>query len=115
MSAISALSKLKEKQKKIKEILEELKKQETEVENELSSQLQKEKKIHEELRKCRDMYLYSRLEMRLSSTSRKRKIVDEKKQAILRKIRGHEEEFEKTRKRIKYMKPKGELVSHKKL
>ena len=60
------------------------------------------------------MYLYSRLEMRLNSTSKKRKTVDEKKQAILRKIRGHEEELEKTKKRIKYMKPKGELISHKK-
>jgi uncharacterized protein (DUF3084 family) len=103
---------LKEDRKKIEELLKNLETQKKEVDEKYSSALEEENKIHEQLRKCRDTYQYSRLEMRLNILSRRRREIESQKQAIDRKIIGHREELKKTSERIEYMRPKGKLIPH---
>jgi len=109
----AAIEKLKQDQKKIEDSLKELEDQWKEVEKRYSSALDEENKIHQELRQCRDSYEYSQLELRLYPVSRRRKDLENEKQAIERRIRGHQEELVKIKARIEYMQPKGELVPHK--
>lgn len=114
MSTTSALMKLRKEKEKIEESLKVLEVQKKKIDQKYASVMEEENKIHEELRKCRDAYQYSRLEIRVNTLSRRRKDVEVKKQEIDRKIRGHQEELEKVKSRIDYMRPKGKLKSFKK-
>ena len=113
MSTTSALGKLRQEQEEIERLLMELEAEKKEIDEKYEAVVEKDNKVHAELRESRDAYQYSRLEMRVSMLSKQRKIVEEKKQEIDRKIRGHREELEKVKARIEYMRPKGKLVSYK--
>lgn len=90
--------------------MKKLEMQKKEVNEKYASLLEEENKIHQELRKCRDPYQYSQLEMRLFPIARRRSEVEAEKQALERRIRGYQEELEKIKSRIEYMKPKGNLI-----
>jgi len=106
MSSIAVIAELRQQQKKIEKAIEELKEEKKKIDEKYSSIVEEENKIYDEMRQCRDMYKYDRLQMRLHVISNQRKAVEQKKQEIEKKIRGHEEELEKIKRRIEYLKPK---------
>jgi len=58
------------------------------------------------MRKSRDPYQYSRIDLRLNTVSRSRKETESEKEEIDRKIRGYEEELSQIKRRIGYLTPK---------
>jgi len=112
MSTTLTIAILREEQKKIEDLLVELEAQKKTVDAKYASVME-ENKVYDELRKCRDVQLYNKLQIQLNAASRRRKEVEAKKQETDRKIRGYQDELEKVKAKIEYMKPKGELVEHK--
>jgi chromosome segregation ATPase len=104
---------LKEEEKRIVEMLSELEAQRKIVEGKYTSVMDEENKVYGELLKCRDAQQYNKLQVQLNTISRRRKEVEANKQEIERKIRGHQDELEKVKAKIEYLKPRGELVEHK--
>jgi predicted nucleic acid-binding Zn-ribbon protein len=113
MSTTSTIAKLREEQKKIEKLLEELEQQKKTVDKQYASAMEDENKVYEELRKCRDTVQYNKLQIRVNAVTRRRKQVEAKKQEVDRRLRGYRDELEKVKARIEYMKPKGDLVSYK--
>jgi chromosome segregation ATPase len=113
MSTTSTIAELKEEQKRIVELLVELETQRKIVDGKYTSVMDEENKVYDELLKCRDVQQYNILQVHLNTISGRRKEVEAKKQEIERKIRGHQDELEKVKAKIEYMRPRGELVEHK--
>jgi chromosome segregation ATPase len=113
MSTSSMIAELREEEKRIVELLAALEAQRKIVDGEYTSVMDEENKVYSELLKCRDAQQYNKLQVQLNTISRRRKEVEAKKQEIERKIRGHQDELEKVKAKIVYLKPKGELVEHK--
>ena len=113
MSTSLAIAKLREEQKSIEDLLVELEPQKTAIDEKYASVMEEENKVYEELLKCRDTQQYNKLQIQINTVSRLRKEVEARKQEIDRKIRGYQDELEKVKAKIEYMKPKGELVEHK--
>jgi chromosome segregation ATPase len=113
MSTTLTIAILREEQKKIEELLVELEAKKKTVDAKYASVMDEENKVYDELRKCRDVQLYNKLQIQLNACSRHRKEVEAKKQETDRKKRGYQDELEKVKAKIEYMKPKGELVEHK--
>jgi len=113
MSTTLTIAILREEQKKIEDLLVELEAKKNTVDAKYASVMGEENKVYDELRKCRDVQLYNKLQIQLNAASRRRKEVEAKKQETDRKIRGYKDELEKVKAKIEYMKPKGELVEHK--
>ena len=106
MSSMYIIAELKQQQEKITKALNELKEQKKKIDEKYSSIVEEENKIYNEIRQCRDMYKYDKLQMRLNVVSNQRRTIEQKKQEIEKKIRGYEEELEKIKQRIEYLKPK---------
>ncbi|MEM2888304.1 MAG: hypothetical protein QXI71_05195 [Candidatus Bathyarchaeia archaeon] len=113
MSTSLTVAKLRDEQKNIENLLIELEVQKKTIDTKYTSVLEEENKIYEEIRKCRDMQQYDRLQIQTNTISRRRKEIEAKKQEVERKIRGLQYQLEKIKAKIEYMKPKGELVEHK--
>ncbi len=113
MSTTMTVAILREEQKKIEALLADLEAQKKAVDAKFATVMDEENKLYDELRKCRDVQLYNKLQIQLNASSRRRKEVEAKKQETDRKIRGYQDELEKVKAKIEYMKPKGELVEHK--
>ncbi len=113
MSTSLTVAKLREEQKTVENLLIDLETQKKTIDTKYTSVLEEENKIYEELRKCRDAQQYDKLQIQINTVSRRRKELEARKQETERKIRGFQEQLEKIKTRIEYMKPKGELVEHK--
>lgn len=113
MSTTTAIERLRQEQRNIEESLKELEAQKKEIDAKYAAVVDEENRIHEELRRCRDPYQYSQLEMRLFPIRRRRGEIEAEKTALERKIRGFQEELEKVKARIEYMRPKGDLIQTK--
>jgi len=113
MSTSLTVAKLREEQKSIENLLVELEAQKKTIDEKYASIMDEENKVYEELRKCRDTQQYYKLQVQINTVSRLRKEVEAKKQETERKIRGYQDQLEKIKAKIEYMKPKGELVEHK--
>jgi chromosome segregation ATPase len=113
MSTSSMIAELRKEEKRIVELLVDLEAQSKIVDGKYTSVMGEENKVYGELLKCRDAQQYNKLQVQLNAISRRRKEVEAEKQEIERKIRGHQEELEKVKAKIEYMKPKGQLVEHK--
>jgi predicted nucleic acid-binding Zn-ribbon protein len=114
MSTTETVAKLKEEQNKIEKLLEELEQQKKTIDKQYAAAMEDENKVYEELRKCRDTVQYNRLQIHMNAVSRRRKQFEAKKQEVERRLRGYQDELERVKARIDYMKPKGNLISHKK-
>ncbi|MBS7653727.1 MAG: hypothetical protein QXR06_00485 [Candidatus Bathyarchaeia archaeon] len=90
----------------IDKTLAHLEAQRGEIEEKYSAILDEENKIIEEMRKCRDPYKYSQLEIKFNAISRRRREMESRKNEIERKIRGCAEEKSRIQMRIEYLKPK---------
>jgi len=108
---MTMIAKLRQEQKKIEEMISELEKQKREIDEKYSSIMKEEDKIYDEIRRCRDMYQYDKLQMRLNVISNQRKTIEQKKQEIEKKLMGYREELEKVKRRIEYLTPKKWTVS----
>ncbi len=106
MSSLHPLERLKEEYTKIEEELQRLRDQKKIVDEKYSSIMGEQKKLVEDMRKCRDPYEYNKIDARLNLISRSRREVESEKQEIERKIRGYEEELNRIGKRIEYLKPR---------
>jgi len=106
MSSTSIVAKLKQEQKRIEELISELKEQKKKIDEKYSSIKEEENKIYDEMHQCRDMYQYSKLQMRLNVISNQRRTIEQRKQEIEKKLRGYGEELEKIKRRIEYLTPK---------
>jgi len=104
---------LREEQKKIEALLVELEAQKKVVDAKYVAVVEEDNKVYDELRKCRDVQLYNKLQIQVNASTRRRKEVEVKKQETDRKIRGYQDELKKVKAKIEYMKPKGELIEHK--
>ncbi|MEM2130230.1 MAG: hypothetical protein QXZ70_06500 [Candidatus Bathyarchaeia archaeon] len=113
MSTSLTVAKLREEQKTIETLLNNLVAQKKIIDTRYSMVLEEENKIYEEMRKCRDAQQYDKLQIQINTVSRQRKDLEAKKQETERKIRGFQDQLEKIKTKIEYMKPKGELVEHK--
>ncbi|MEM2146699.1 MAG: hypothetical protein QW279_15155 [Candidatus Jordarchaeaceae archaeon] len=113
MSTSLPVMKLREEQKNIESMLEDLNSQKVTIDEKYSLLINEENKLYDELRKCRDNQQFERLQMRIHMISNRRKEVEAAKQEVERKIRGFQDQLEKIKLKIEYMKPKGELVEHK--
>lgn len=113
MSTTLIITNLREEQKKIEKILEELDQQKKTVDKRYALAIEEENKVYEELRKCRDMVQYDKLQIRINAITRRRKQVEAGKQEVDRRLRGYQDELKHVRARINYMKPNGKFVSHK--
>jgi len=89
------IAELRQQQKRIEKSLDELREQKKKIDEKYSSIMEEENKIYDEIRRCRDMYKYDRLQMRLNVVSNQRKAVEQKRQEVEKKIRGYEAELEK--------------------
>jgi len=101
------IAELRQEQKRIEKAIDELKEQKKKIDEKYSSIVEEENKIYDEMRRCRDTYKYDKLQMRLNVVSNQRRAIEQKKQEIEKKIRGHEEELKRVKRRIEYLKPKG--------
>ncbi len=106
MSSPLPLERLKEERKRIEEELLGLRGQKKKIDEKFSSVLEEEKKLIEEMHKCRDIYEYNKMDVRLNRISRSRREVQSEKEETERKIRGYEEELDRVRRRIEYLKPR---------
>lgn len=106
MSSSIPLERLKEEHREIEEQLRQLQDRKENVDEKFSSILEEEERLVEEMRKCRDPYEYSKMDIRVSRVSRSRREVQSEKEEIERKIRGYKEELDRVRKRIEYLKPR---------
>jgi len=111
MSSLAIVAKLRQEQKRIEEMISELEKQKKEIDEKYSSIIKEENKIYDEIRRCRDMYQYDKLQMRLNVITNQRKTIEQKKQEIEKKIMGYGEELEKVKRRIEYLTPRRGVVS----
>lgn len=106
MSTSVPLQKLREECRRIEEELRQLRNQKEKADQRFSSLLKEEKQLIEDMRRSRDRYQYSRIDLRLSTVARSRKEAQSEKEEIERKIRGYEEELSKIKRRIEYLTPK---------
>ena len=106
VSSLLPLERLKEEYRKTREELERLQDQKRNTDEKYSSVLEEEKKLIEEMRRCRDPYQYSRMDIRLSTMSHLRRELESEKEEVERKIRGYEEELSRIGKRIGYLRPR---------
>jgi len=107
MASTNLIIELKRQQRKIEEALNDLLEQKRRIDERYASLMNEENKIYDEIRKCRDMYQYDRLQMRLNVISNQRRTVEQERNEIEKKIRGYEEELERIKRRIEYLTPKG--------
>jgi len=105
MSSTYIISELRQQQEKIMKAIEDLEEQKKKIDERYASVKNEENKIYDEMRQCRDMYKFERLQMRLNVVSNQRRAIEEKKQEIEKRLKGHKEELEKIKRRIEYMKP----------
>jgi len=106
MPQATALEKLKEEQKKVKEALSQLESQKAEIQEKFLSVLKDEENLAKQLRECRDPYKYGQIEMRLNTISRSRREIESQKEELERKNRGFKDDLAKIEGRIEYLKPK---------
>ncbi|MFB0504238.1 MAG: hypothetical protein ACETWE_10425 [Candidatus Bathyarchaeia archaeon] len=106
MSTSVPLQKLREEYRRIEEELKQLRDKREKVDQRFSSLLREEKQLVEDMRRSRDRYQYSRIDLRLNTVSRSRKEAESEKEEIERKIRGYEEELSQIKRRIEYLTPK---------
>jgi chromosome segregation ATPase len=106
MSTSVPLQKLRQEYRRIEGELKQLRDQKEKVDERFSSLLKEEKQLVEDMRKSRDPYQYSRIDLRLSTVARSRKGAESEKLEIDRKIRGYEEELSQIKRRIEYLTPK---------
>lgn len=107
MSSSYIISELRQQKEKIEKKIEELREQKKRIDERYASIKEEENKIYDEIRQCRDMYKYDRLQMRLNVIANQRRAIEQQKQEIEKKLLGHEEELERIKRRIEYMKPRG--------
>ncbi|MCD6592709.1 hypothetical protein J7L00_01285 [Candidatus Bathyarchaeota archaeon] len=107
MSSTYLIAELKQQQEKLEKTLENLKEQKTKIDEEYLSFKKEEDKIYEEIRRCRDMYQFDKLQMRLNVVATQRKATEQKLSEIEKKIRGYENELKKIKEKINYLKPNG--------
>ncbi|MDH5440774.1 MAG: hypothetical protein OEZ48_10125 [Candidatus Bathyarchaeota archaeon] len=106
MSTSVPLQKLREEYRRIEEELKQLRNKREKVDQRFSSLLKEEKQLVEDMRRSRDRYQYSRIDLRLNTVSRSRKETESEKEEVERKIRGYEEELSQIKRRIEYLTPK---------
>ena len=106
MSTSVPLQKLREEYRRIEEELKQLRDKREKVDQRFSSLLKEEKQLVEDMRRSRDRYQYSRIDLRLNTVSRSRKETESEKEEVERKIRGYEEELSQIKRRIEYLTPK---------
>ena len=106
MSTSVPLQKLREEYRRIEEELKQLRDKREKVDQRFSSLLREEKQLVEDMRRSRDRYQYSRIDLRLNTVSRSRKETESEKEEVERKIRGYEEELSQIKRRIEYLTPK---------
>jgi len=106
MSTSVPLQKLREEYRRIEEELKQLRDKREKVDQRFSSLLREEKQLVEDMRRSRDRYQYSRIDLRLNTVSRSRKEAESEKEEVERKIRGYEEELSQIKRRIEYLTPK---------
>ena len=106
MSTSVPLQKLREEYRRIEEELKQLRDKREKVDQRFSSLLKEEKQLVEDMRRSRDRYQYSRIDLRLNTVSRSRKEAESEKEEVERKIRGYEEELSQIKRRIEYLTPK---------
>jgi len=97
---------MREEYRRIEEELKQLRNQKEKADQRFSSLLKEEEQLVEDMRKSRDRYQYSRIDLRLSTVARSRKEAQSDKEEIERKIRGYEEELSQIKRRIEYLTPK---------
>jgi len=97
---------MREEYRRIEEELKQLRNQKEKAYQRFSSLLKEEEQLVEDMRKSRDRYQYSRIDLRLSTVARSRKEAQSEKEEIERKIRGYEEELSQIKRRIEYLTPK---------
>jgi len=97
---------MREEYRRIEEELKQLRNQKEKADQRFSSLLKEEEQLVEDMRKSRDRYQYSRIDLRLSTVARSRKEAQSEKEEIERKIRGYEEELSQIKRRIEYLTPK---------
>ena len=105
MSSTYLITELERQREELEKALENLKEQKTKIDREYFSLKKEEDKIYEKIRQCRDNYQFDSLQMRLNVVATQRKSIERKRSEIEKKIRGYENEIEKIKQRINYLKP----------